>query len=69
MGSQWRKVKLALGMKCVYVPRTIENDDSTPERASADALLSPVTPSSHWSKLSKSIRRSSKVRKTLDRKL
>ncbi|XP_057471258.1 E3 ubiquitin-protein ligase WAV3-like [Actinidia eriantha] len=60
MGSQWRKVKLALGIKCVYVPRTIENDDSTPERASADALLSPATPSSHWSKLSKSIRRSSK---------
>ncbi|GFZ05849.1 zinc finger (C3HC4-type RING finger) family protein [Actinidia rufa] len=56
MGSKWRKVKLALGMKCVYVPRTIEKD----ERASADALLSPATPSSHGSKLSKSMSRSSK---------
>ncbi|PSS05085.1 Von Willebrand factor, type A protein [Actinidia chinensis var. chinensis] len=60
MGSKWRKVKLALGMKCVYVPRTIEKDDSTPERASADALLSPATLSSHGSKLSKSMSRSSK---------
>ncbi|KAL3520718.1 hypothetical protein ACH5RR_018867 [Cinchona calisaya] len=51
MGSNWRKVKLALGMNlCVYVPRSTSNNDESSlppsERLSNAALLSPVTDAS-----------------------
>ncbi|KAH7854372.1 hypothetical protein Vadar_013045 [Vaccinium darrowii] len=67
MGSKWRKAKLALGMNlCVYVPRTVGDDDVSPppsDRFSDAALLSPATPmtpipSSHGLRLSKSLSRS-----------
>ncbi|XAR52360.1 hypothetical protein NMG60_11020386 [Bertholletia excelsa] len=76
MGSKWKKVKLALGLKlCVYVPRNRGDDDyealPPPERLSDAALLSPSvsespatpmtpTPTSRGLRLSKSMSRSSK---------
>ena len=49
MGSKWKKAKVALGLNlCMFVPRTLDDGDSSPphaavsERLSDAALLSPA---------------------------